>query len=270
MYYLCYIKRELLIPTGRNIYPCKDKIFSLQVETFLLADRKQTKQREKQISLIMKIKKSKHVVHHHDNYTPVVRCTLNRRHKVSGPQRKESWCTGVSVDSPQKLNIEQMAINISHATTATTTDVKLVWDALRNVITEALCEGNRIQLDGLGSLTMELSNHTGPTPPTGKDIKISGISFRPDKHLLDRLADVKFKVVGKVRQPLAAPELADALYEHFETHEDISVRDFARISHYAPSTAYKKLAEYVAYGEMERVPRVKSYFRPTPGNFGRK
>ena len=219
---------------------------------------------------MMKVKRSKHVVHHSDGYTPVVRCTLNRRHKVSGSRREESWCTGVSVAFPQKVNIEQMAHDISHATTATPTDVKLVWDALRTAITDALCVGHRVQRDGLGSLSMELSNHTGPTPPTGKDVQISGIRFRPDKHLLDRLADVKFKVEGKVKEPLAAPELADALYEYFETHDDISVREFARISHYAPSTAYKKLGEYVAYGEMERVPRISGCFRPTPGHFGRE
>ena len=110
---------------------------------------------------MMKVKRSKHVVHHSDGYTPVVRCTLNRRHKVSGSRREESWCTGVSVAFPQKVDIEQMAHDISHATTATPTDVKLVWDALRTAITDALCEGHRVQLDGLGSLTMEPSNRTG-------------------------------------------------------------------------------------------------------------
>ena len=217
----------------------------------------------------MKVKKSKHVHHHRDSYNSVVRCNLTRRHKVSGADGEASWCTGVSVAFPQKIDIEQMATDISHATTATPTDVKLVWDALRTVITDALCEGSRVQLDGLGSLTMELSSHSSDALPTGKDVRISGIRFRPDKHLLDRLADVKFHVEGKVRQPLAALELADALYEHFETHDDISVREFARISHYAISTSYQKLAEYVAHGEMEPVPRIKGCFRPTPGNFGK-
>ena len=119
------------------------------------------------------------------------------------------------------------------------------------------------------SLTMELSSHTGPTAPTGKDVRISAIRFRPDKHLLDRLADVKFRVEGKVRQPLAAPELADALYEYFETHDDISTREFARISHYAMSTSYRKIREYIALGELEPVPRASGYYRPTPGNFGK-
>ena len=109
----------------------------------------------------MKVKRSKHVVHHSDGYTPVVRCTLNRRHKVSGSRREESWCTGVSVAFPQKADIEQMAIYINHATTAMSTDMKLVWDAPHTTITDTLCEGHRVQLDGLGSLTMEPSNRTG-------------------------------------------------------------------------------------------------------------
>lgn len=215
----------------------------------------------------MKVKKSPNV-HNLYEHTPVVRCTLNRRHKVSSTDAEE-WGTGVSVAFPQKVDIEQMAISANHATTATPSDVKLVWDVLRTQIIEALSEGHRVQLDGLGTLTMELSSHAGPTPPTGKDIRISGIRFRPDKHLLDRLADVKFKVEGKVRQPLAAPELADALYEYFETHDAITTREFARISHYAMSTSYRKIAEYVALGELERVPRTDGYYRPTPGNFGR-
>ena len=216
----------------------------------------------------MKIKRSKHV-HHDSGYTPVVNCKLASRRLVCG---SESAVQGVAVAvaPPHKVDIEQMAHDISHATTATPTDVKLVWDALRTVITDALSHGHRVQLDGLGSLTMELSSHTGSTPPTGKDVKISGIRFRADKHLLDRLADVKFKVEDKVRQPLAAHELADALCEHFATHDDINVREFAHISHYAVSTSYQKLADYVAHGEMEPVPRIKGCYRPTPGHFGRE
>ena len=216
----------------------------------------------------MKTKKSKHV-HTRTSYTPVVTCKLNSRQLLCGKDTNTQG-VAISVAYPQRVDIERMAIDINDATTATDTDVKLVWDALRQEITEALSHGHRVQLDGLGSLTMELSSHMGPTPPTGKDVRISGIRFRPDKHLLDRLADVKFKVEGKVRQPLAAPELADALYEYFETHDDITVREFARISHYATSTSYAKLNDYVAHGEMERVPRIKGCFRPTKGNFGKE
>lgn len=216
----------------------------------------------------MKTKKSKHV-REHSGYTPVVNCKLHSRRLLCGTETDKQG-VAVAIAHPQKTDIEQMARDISHATTATPTDVKLVWDALRLAITDALSHGHRVQLDGLGSLTMELSSHAGPTPPTGKDIRISGIRFRPDKHLLDRLADVKFQVDGKVSQPLAAAELADALHEHFKTHNDISIRQFAQLGHYATSTSYKKLGEYVARGEMEPVPRIKGCFRPTKGHFGRE
>ena len=42
-----------------------------------------------------------------------------------------------------------------------------------------------------------------------------------------------------------------------------------RISHYAMSTSFRKIKEYVKFGEMERVPLTDGYYRPTPGNFGR-
>ena len=35
-----FYEEKGVIPTGRNIYPCKDKVFSLQVEKILLAGRK--------------------------------------------------------------------------------------------------------------------------------------------------------------------------------------------------------------------------------------
>jgi hypothetical protein len=37
----------MFIPTGRNTSPCKDKVFSLQVEKILLAGRKRVEQSKK-------------------------------------------------------------------------------------------------------------------------------------------------------------------------------------------------------------------------------
>lgn len=216
----------------------------------------------------MKTKKSKHV-HHERTYTPVVNCKLINRRLLCGTET-DTQGVAVAIAHPQKIDLEQMASAISHATTATPTDVKLVWDALRIQITDALSHGHRVQLDGLGTLSMELSSHAGDALPAGKDVRISGIRFRPDKHLLDRLDDVKFKVEGKVLQPLAAPELADALCQYFETREAINVHEFARISHYAESTSFRKLKELVTQGRLEAVPRSNGWYRPTAGNFGRE
>ena len=74
----------------------------------------------------MKIKKSKHV-HQDRGYTPVVNCKLTSRRLVCGTET-DIQGMAVAVAHPQKVDIEQMAHDISHATTATPTDVKLVWD----------------------------------------------------------------------------------------------------------------------------------------------
>ena len=83
-------KRKIFIPTGRNIYPCKDKVFSLQVESNLLARREWVKTKQETTSRIMKVKSSKHAVYHSSNDSPIVHCMLNRRHKMPGAQREES------------------------------------------------------------------------------------------------------------------------------------------------------------------------------------
>ena len=214
----------------------------------------------------MNTKKSKHV-RGHSTHSPVVNCKLSSRRLLCG-DKTDVQGVAIAVARPQKIDIEKMALDINDATTATPTDVKLVWDALRTQIIESLSHGYRVQLDGLGSLSMELSSHSGDALPTGKDVRISGIRFRPDKHLLDRLADVKFKVEGNVNQPLETSELTDVLREYFSTNDAINVHEFARISHYAESTSFRKLKELVAEGVLELVPRSKGWYRPTSGNFG--
>ncbi len=216
----------------------------------------------------MKTKKSKHV-RGHSTYSPVVNCKLSSRRLLCG-DKTDVQGVAIAVARPQKIDIEKMALDINDATTATPTDVKLVWDALRTQIIESLSHGYRVQLDGLGSLSMELSSHSGDALPTGKDVRISGIRFRPDKHLLDRLADVKFKVEGNVNQPLETSELTDVLREYFSTNDAINVHEFTRISHYAESTSFRKLKELVAEGVLELVPRSKGWYRPTSGNFARE
>lgn len=175
----------------------------------------------------------------------------------------------LAVSHPMKVDVATLAKDICDATTATETDVKLVWEAMSRRIVEALASGYRVQLDGLGSFNMELSSHMGTDMPTGKEVRISGIRFRPDKNLTSRLADVKFKVEGKKQQPLAADALDAALCEYFTTHDDINVREFARISNYAVSTSYRKIKEYVQQGKLELVPRSNNYYRPTAGSFGK-
>ena len=207
----------------------------------------------------MKTKKYKTAAHKR-GYGIEVACKATSRKLMCGAST-EAEGMALTVSHPMKVDVESLAKDICDATTATETDVKLVWDAMSERIVEALSHGYRVELAGLGTLNMELSSHMGTTAPTGKEVRISGIRFRPDKNLASRLADVKFRVEGVKRKPLTDAELDGALREYFTTHEDIHVRELARIGHYAMSTAYRKLKGYVEQGKLELVPKSNSYYR---------
>ena len=207
----------------------------------------------------MKTKKYKTAAHKR-MYGIEVACKATSRKLMCGAST-EAEGLALTVSHPMKVDVEYLAKDICNATTATETDVKLVWDAMSERIVEALSHGYRVELAGLGTLNMELSSHMGAEAPTGKEVRISGIRFRPDKNLASRLADVKFRVEGVKRKPLTEAELEEALREYFTTHEDIHVRELARIGHYAVSTAYRKLKAYVEQGKLELLPKSSSYYR---------
>ena len=189
-----------------------------------------------------------------------VACKATSRKLMCGASI-EAEGLALTVSHPMKVDVEYLAKDICDATTATETDVKLVWDAMSERIVEALAHGYRVELAGLGTLNMELSSHMGAEAPTGKEVRISGIRFRPDKNLASRLADVKVRVEGVKRKPLTEAELDEALREYFTTHEDIHVRELARIGHFAVSTADRKLKAYVEQGKLELVPKSSCYYR---------
>ena len=207
----------------------------------------------------MKTKKYKTAAHKR-GYGIEVACKATSRKLMCGAST-ETEGMALTVSHPMKVDVASLAKDICDATTATETDVKLVWNAMSERIVEALSHGYRVELAGLGTLNMELSSHMGTEAPTGKEVRISGIRFRPDKNLASRLADVKFRVEGVKRKPLTDAELDGALREYFTTHEDIHVRELARIGNYAMSTAYRKLKGYVEQGKLELVPKSSSYYR---------
>lgn len=214
----------------------------------------------------MKTKKYKTAAHKRMHGIEVA-CKATSRRLMCGADT-EAEGLALSVSHPTKVDVETLAKDICNATTATETDVKLVWEAMSERIVEALSHGYRVELAGLGSLNMELSSHKGTTVPTGKEVRISSIRFRPDKNLTSRLADVKFRVEGVKSKPLTEAELDEALREYFTTHEDIHLREFARIGHYAMSTAYRKMKACVEQGKLELVPKSNNYYRPVGSNEG--
>lgn len=211
-----------------------------------------------------------------DNTTSTVRCKAVRRSILNGTVSTDGepqWGIGVSVVPQEKLTLNYMAAEINQATSATEADVKLVWDAMQRIIADALAGGQRVELEGLGTLSLEVRTKQRCAEGeklSAKDVEVKGVSFRPGDTLLRRFQYVRFELDNVPSVPLGTAELADALEEYFTTHEGINTRAFATLSHYSLSKARTLLREYVAEGYLEPIPFSYYYFRPTPGNFGRE
>ena len=110
----------------------------------------------------MKTKKYKTAAHKR-MYGIEVACKATSRKLMCGAST-EAEGMALTVSHAMKVDVEYLAKDICDATTATETDVKLVWDAMSERIVEALSHGYRVELAGLGTLNMELSSRIASIP----------------------------------------------------------------------------------------------------------
>lgn len=121
----------------------------------------------------------------------------------------------------QKTTLKDMAESIGHANSATPSDLLAVWDAMEREIVRALENGRRVALGNLGTLRLEVGTKQGKSTArsiTSKDVEAKGVTFQPSKQQ-DRV-----------------------LAEHFATHQYISARTFATLTHCSESTARRRIA----------------------------
>jgi predicted histone-like DNA-binding protein len=145
----------------------------------------------------------------------------------------------------QKTTLKDMAESIGHANSATPSDVLAVWDAMEREIVRALENGRRVALGNLGTLRLEVGTKQGKSTArsiTSKDVEAKGVTFQPSKQLDRVLADLTFECDGIVAHPLSGARTEEALTEHFATHQYISARTYATLTHCSESTARRRIA----------------------------
>ena len=206
---------------------------------------------------------------------PVMRCRAIRRRKMGKHVDAEAWGIGATLVPQQKLAMDDMAATTHERCTVKQADVKAAWESLQVIIATALANGQRVELGELGTLSIDVSVKKLKEPGErlrASDLMMGSVSFKPGPVLQAQLNRVKFTIDNDYTEPTDASLLDEALYNYFaiEKKEGINMKHFASLSGYGITRARKLMKEYVAHGEMERVPRVNGCFRPTKGNFGRE
>ena len=178
---------------------------------------------------------------------------LYERNDLTGKSTQKNPTMGVSVVSSRVVTTKEMADDINHASSATQSDVAAVLQAVGQRIAEALLDGNRIEIDHVGtfSLTLTCGNKRKEDYITSKDISVSRISFTPCTELWHAMRGATIVSGG----PTGNKHLSDAtiekrLEEYFATHNSLSRSTFERICECSRHTALTKLKELVKAGKL--------------------
>ena len=178
---------------------------------------------------------------------------LYERNDLTGKSTKKNPTMGVSVVSSRVVTTKEMADDINHASSATQSDVAAVLQAVGQRIAEALLDGNRIEIDHVGtfSLTLTCGNKRKEDYITSKDISVSRISFTPCAELWKQMRRAQIVSGG----PTGNKHLTDAtiekrLEEYFATNDSLSRSTFERICECSRHTALTKLKELVKAGKL--------------------
>lgn len=193
-----------------------------------------------------------------------IKCRGTRRCIRNGAETGELWGIRVTVANTQCVEVKDMAENINDAMSLTDTDVIAAWRALEGEITNALMQGRRVSLGGLGTLSLEVGTATRKAADEelrNTEIVAKGITFRPSKRLARQIAGLAFEWDGAVKQPLADDALTAALDSYFAQHEYITVRNYAMLCRCSQSTARRHIADMLVDGRLEKSGIAKGLYK---------
>ena len=178
---------------------------------------------------------------------------LYERNDLTGKSTKKNPTMGVSVVSSRVVTTKEMADDINHASSVTQSDVAAVLQAVGQRIAEALLDGNRIEIDHVGtfSLTLTCGNKRKEDYVTSKDISVSRISFSPCAELWNQMRHATIVSGGPTGNKKLSDDVIDKrLDEYFTTNDSLSRSTFERICECSRHTALTKLKELVKAGKL--------------------
>ena len=178
---------------------------------------------------------------------------LYERNDLTGKSTKKNPTMGVSVVSSRVVTTREMADDINHASSVTQSDVAAVLQAVGKRIAEALLDGNRIEIDHVGtfSLTLTCGNKRKEDYITSKDISVSRISFSPCAELWNQMRHATIVSGGPTGNKKLSDDIIDKrLDEYFTTNDSLSRSTFERICECSRHTALTKLKELVKAGKL--------------------
>ena len=197
---------------------------------------------------------------------------LHVRNDLQGKATKKNPTMAVSIVNSEVITTEQLSKDINRACSITEADVAAVLQAVGQRIGEALLDGNRVEIDHIGtfSLTLTCKNKRKEDHITSKDIEVSRIVFSPCAELQHILRGAVIVSGG----PTGNKQLTDAviekrLTEFFATHRSIQRSEFEHVCECSRYAALAKIKELVKSGKLLVIGKQNTRaYQPMPGALG--
>lgn len=157
---------------------------------------------------------------------------------------------------------EGICRHASKASTLTDADIKGMLAMLREVLIDKLRQGQRVDLEGIGTFAPVLTSDEAIDDPNGKQLArhlhFSGVQFRPKKKLVSALAGVSFhrtKTPGVVTKLLTDAELMARLrsFRDKTGRNLFSRKDFELATGYSRARSAQALPRLVAEGFLDKL-----------------
>ena len=178
---------------------------------------------------------------------------LRRQNDLTGQATKKNPHVAVTVVNSKLTTTEELAKYINHACSATEADVEAVLQALGKCVCEELLDGNRVELDHLGTFSLSLTcgNKKLEDHVTKNDIRVKNILFAPCAEMKQAMRGAEIVSGGpNPNKQLSDEAIERRLAKYFDEHEYMQRRDFESVCECSRYTATKKLKELVKAGKL--------------------
>ena len=198
---------------------------------------------------------------------------LHVRNDLQGKATEENPTMAVSIVNSEVITTADLAKDINRSCSVTEADVVAVLQALGQRISDALLDGNRVEIDHVGTFGLSLTckNKRKEEHITSKDIEVKRIVFSPCAELQHAMRSAVIVSGG----PTGNKQLSDAvieqrLTEFFATHHSIQRSEFEHVCECSRYAALAKLKALVKAGKLQVIGKQNTRaYVPMPGAFGR-
>ena len=178
---------------------------------------------------------------------------LYERNDLTGKSTSKNPTMGVTIVGSEVITTSKLADAINHASSITQSDVVAVLKAVGQHLADALLDGNRVELDYIGTfgLTLTCGNKRKEDHITSKDISVSRITFSPSAELQHAMHSATIVSGGPTgTKKLTDEAIEKRLQEYFATNYSMSRSIFEHICECSRHTALLKLKELVKAGKL--------------------